>query len=180
MNSTIKSLSARIALAAVMTAVAAVFTLLIRIPFAPTRGYINLCDAAVYFAAFTFGPVTAFISGGLGPAIADIISGYAQWAPITFLAHGLQGLTAGLVAWQFFKKTGKGFSLSSPGLYLGWLTGTLVMISLYFGGGLILAGLSAAAEIPMNLIQNLAGLLAGSALSQAVQKAYPPVINYRW
>jgi len=87
----------RIAMAAVLTAVTVVFTYLVRIPIAPTRGYINLGDVAIYFTAFTFGPVTAFIAGGVGTGIADLIAGYGQWAPISFVIHGVQGLAAGLI-----------------------------------------------------------------------------------
>ena len=81
-----------------LTAVTAVFTYLVRIPIAPTRGYLNLGDVAVYFSAFTLGPFTALLSGGLGTALADLLAGYPQWIPISMLVHGLQGLLAALVA----------------------------------------------------------------------------------
>lgn len=88
----------RIATLAILIAVTALFTYIIRIPVAPTRGYINFGDVSIYFTALIFGPFTAFITGGAGTAIADLISGYSQWAPFTFLAHGLQGLMIGMVA----------------------------------------------------------------------------------
>jgi uncharacterized membrane protein len=51
-----EGLSARIvAVVAILTAVTCVFTLLVRVPIAPTRGYINLADVGVYFAAFALG-----------------------------------------------------------------------------------------------------------------------------
>src|SRR6056297_3276154 len=87
----------RIATLAILIAVTALFTYVIRIPVAPTRGYINFGDVAIFFTAIIFGPITALISGGIGTALADLLSGYAQWAPFTFLAHGLQGLAIGLV-----------------------------------------------------------------------------------
>jgi len=87
----------RIAMAAVLTAVTVVFTFMVRIPIAPTRGYINLGDVAIYFTAFTFGPITALIAGGVGTALADLLAGYGQWAPISLVIHGAQGLTAGLI-----------------------------------------------------------------------------------
>ena len=97
-NSSIKNLAAfKIASLAILIAVTTVFTYIIRIPIAPTRGYINLGDVAIFFTAITFGPITAFLAGGLGTALADLFAGYAQWAPITFFAHGLQGLLVGLI-----------------------------------------------------------------------------------
>ncbi len=76
----------KVAVVAVLTAVVVVFTLVIRIP--TTKGYLNLCDVAICFIAFTFGPVSAFLAAGLGAAIADLISGYAQWvrSPSSFMA----------------------------------------------------------------------------------------------
>ena len=71
----------KVAVVAVLTAVVVVFTMIVRIPTA--KGYINLCDVAICFIAFTFGPWSAFIAAGLGTALADLFSGYAQWAPIS-------------------------------------------------------------------------------------------------
>lgn len=87
----------RIASIAILTALVTVFTIIIRIPIAPTRGYINLGDVAICFAALSFGPFTAAIAGGLGTGIADLLSGYAQWAPISFFIHGLQGYLVGII-----------------------------------------------------------------------------------
>jgi uncharacterized membrane protein len=163
----------RIATLAVLIAVSAVFTYMIRIPVAPTRGYINFGDVAVFFTAITFGPVTALISGGLGTALADIISGYAQWAPFSFLAHGLQGLVVALVVRQA--------RFHFVPLALGFLAGTVVMGGIYFLTGGFMVGFPAAAtEIPGNILQNVAGVLIGAPLAMAVQKAYPPIDRYRW
>ena len=150
-----------------------VFTYVVRIPVAPTRGYINLGDVAVFFSAFTFGPFTALISGGLGPAIADIVSGYFQWAPITFAAHGLQGLAAALVIRAL---SGKKIAEPAAGL-----AGMIVMVGLYLAGGAFMVGFGAAVvEVPMNVLQNAVGILGGFVLSKAVKKAYPPVSRLVW
>lgn len=165
--------SGRIAAIAIMTAVTMVFTYVIRIPIAPTRGYINLGDVAVFFTAFTFGPFTALISGGLGPAIADIVAGYSQWAPITFAAHGLQGFAAALVI--------KALSAQKFAEPLAGVAGAAVMAGLYLLGGALMVGFAAAAvELPMNLLQNAVGILGGFVLSRAVKKAYPPVERLVW
>ncbi len=82
-----------IALTAVMIALVAVVTRFLIVPIG--AGYFNFSDMAVYFVAFTFGPWIGFLAGGIGAAIADLSAGYAAFAPLTFLAHGLQGLVAG-------------------------------------------------------------------------------------
>ncbi|MBC7236890.1 MAG: ECF transporter S component [Chloroflexi bacterium] len=156
-----------IAIAAIMIAVTAVFTILVRVPIPATQGYFNFSDVAVYFAAFSFGPVVGLIGGGVGAAVADLLGGYPQWALLTFLAHGLEGLVAGLLG------RNKGLS----GLILAWLAGTVTMMGLYFlGEGLVLTGWGpAVAELPFNLIQNVVGGLVGIPLFYAVRRAYPPI-----
>jgi len=169
----------KIASIVVLSAIVAVFTLIIRIPVAPTRGYINFGDVAIFFVAFIFGPVSAFFAGGLGTAIADLVGGYAQWAPISFLVHGLQGFLVGFV-YNIFTKENLHVNIFLQG-FLCFLVGALVMVSGYFFAGLLMVGPGTALlEIPGNILQNLAGVIGGMALAAAVQKAYPPVNNFKW
>jgi uncharacterized membrane protein len=155
-------------LTGLMTGITIVFTLIVRIPVAPTRGYITLADVAVYFSAFAFGPVIGGLTAGLGTGLADLIGGYPQWMVLSFLIHGLQGLTAG-----FIGRRGKlGF------LILGMLVGGVIMVAGYFTAGALLYGTGPAlAELPGNSVQVLVGGLAGIPLVYAVRKAYPPLID---
>ena len=162
----------KIAALAILIAVTTVFTYIIRIPVAPTRGYINLGDVAIFFTAVTFGPITALLAGGIGTALADLFAGYAQWAPITFFAHGLQGLVIGLLL---------GKKINIQRLILSFIGATITMAGIYYITAGIMYGFGAAvAEIPGNIIQNAAGILVGVPLAGAVRKAYPPIRNYRW
>ncbi|MBN1834790.1 MAG: ECF transporter S component [Spirochaetales bacterium] len=168
----------RIASLAVLTAVTAVFTYMVRIPVAPTRGYLNLGDVAIYFTAFSFGPVTALISGGLGTALADMISGYSQWAPISLVVHGLQGLVAGLIGGILGKGPRRVFN---PYWLVGAAAGTVLMCGGYLLSGTFMVGFGAAlVELPGNLLQNLAGIAGGIPLAMAVRRAYPPIGEMRW
>jgi uncharacterized membrane protein len=72
--------------------VVTVFTTVIQVPNPARGGYFNLSDVAVIFASVTFGPWVGLVAGGLGTAIADLILGYAQFAPLSFIAHGGEGL----------------------------------------------------------------------------------------
>ncbi|MCF7913789.1 MAG: ECF transporter S component [Spirochaetaceae bacterium] len=181
----------RIATLAILIAVTALFTYVIRIPIAPTRGYINFGDVAIFFTAIIFGPITALITGGVGTALADLLAGYAQWAPFTFLAHGLQGLAIGLVinTGRKLHAPSKQHKASTPvprkpgivSLLLAFVLGTLVMGGIYFlTGGLMVGFAAAATEIPGNILQNVAGILVGTPLAMAVWKAYPPIRYYTW
>jgi uncharacterized membrane protein len=158
------------ALTAMLIAVTTVFTLLVRIPIPATQGYINFSDVATFFSGFTFGPLVGGLAGGVGAAIADLIGGYAQFAPLTLLAHGLQGVLAGLIG-------RKGTWLA---LILGWLAGTCAMVGIYLlGEGLILTTFpNAVVEAPFNLLQNAVGGLIGIPLFFAVRRAYPAILQF--
>lgn len=165
----------KIAVTAVLTAVVVVFTMIIRIPTA--KGYLNLCDVAICFIAFTFGPTSAFIAAGLGTALADLISGYAQWAPISFVVHGLEGLFIALIV------RGDG-TLEVP-FWKKLLAGVVCMATVSGGywalSALFIAGPAVAlAEIPGNLAQSGVGFVLGLGLSMAVKRAYPPVRSLSW
>ena len=160
-----------ISLTAVMTAIVFVFTRFIQIPIG--TGYLNFSDIAIYFTAFAFGPWVALIAGGLGAALVDLSLGYTQFAPLTFLAHGLEGFAAGYVAMK----------MSGPMRYpLAWLLGTVVMVALYFIGEAsfeVLGGMGQAVEeFPFNILQNVVGGIVGVALLVAVRRAYPPIDRY--
>ena len=165
---------------AILTAVTAVFTILIRIPIPATKGYFNFSDVAVFFAAFSFGPITAAVAGGLGTALADIISGYAQWAPISLFAHGVEGLLAALIVRAARRSEGQS-SLVAVGWWIaGGIAGSIWMIGAYLGGGYLLAGAGALAEVGFNVVQCGVGITVGVVLTLSIRRAYPPVRAYSW
>ncbi len=155
-----------IAITAVMTAVIFVLTRLIQIP-TPAKGYVHLGDAGIFFTAFAFGPWVGGIAGGLGTALADVTSGYPQWAIFSFLVHGLQGLVVG---WLVVRQQEWQWILVAVGI------GSAIVVVGYFFAGIVLMGLAtAAAEIPANIVQALSGGLVGAPLFVAVRRAYPPL-----
>ena len=162
----------KVAVVAVLTAVVVVFTLVIRIP--TTKGYLNLCDVAICFIAFTFGPVSAFLAAGLGTAIADLISGYAQWAPISLIVHGIEGLLIALIVRKQPLSKMRTL-LAAIGCVLTVSLGYFVLSALFISTVAV-----AAAEIPPNMIQAGVGVVFGLALSKAIKRAYPPVSALSW
>ncbi len=164
----------RISLVAIMTAVVAVFTMVIRIP-SPIGGYISLCDAAVSFAAYAFGPFTGLIAGGLGAAFADLIGGFPQWALISFIVHGIEALLMGLVV--------RKDSTAIPMLIIAALIAVIVVS----GGYLMLTTLfgltvfsEAILEVPGNIVQSAVGAVLGLVLYSGVRKAYRQLDDLRW
>lgn len=167
-----KNYAVGIATLAVAIALVCVFTMVVRVPLG--SGYLNLCDVAIAFCAYTLGPVTALVAGGLGPAIADLAGGYGQWALVSFIVHGLEGLLMAVI----LKAMGR--SLVSK-IVSGVLCILIVPLGYYVLSGAFLVGFEAAlADIPGNFIQSTVGAVVGFALSEAVVKAYPPVRSFAW
>lgn len=160
-----------ISLMAVMTAVVFVFTRAISIPVG--QGYLNFSDIAIFFSAFAFGPWVGLVAGGLGTAFADLSLGYTQFAPVTFLAHGLEGLLAGYLAMKM---------AGSMRYAIAWLVGALAMIGIYFVGEAVfevLGGLGQAlTDFPVNIVQTVVGGVVAIALLAAVRRAYPQIDRF--
>lgn len=146
----------KLALAAVLTALTCVATMLIHIPMPATNGYINLGDALVLLCVFLLGPAWYGVAAaGLGSMLADLLLGYAVYAPGTLIIKCLVALTAALVV-----RAGHG---KMPALIVGAIAGEALMVLGYFAyEGLALGyGLAAAASIPGNALQGAAGAVVG-------------------
>ncbi|RME11682.1 MAG: ECF transporter S component [Ardenticatenia bacterium] len=165
-----------IALAGVLTALVMVVTRFVVVPVG--QGFFNFSDVAIYFIAFAFGPWMGLIAGGLGTALADISLGYASFAPLTFLAHGLQGFLAG-----YLYDRVQGAPLNK--MLVGWFGGTIAMAGIYFVGEFFGAAFGwggpaqATAEVVPNLLQNVGGGIVAIPLVILVQRAYPLLARFR-
>lgn len=164
--------SLKIAVMAISIAIVAVFTIAVRIP-TPTGGYISLCDVAVTFVSFAFGPIVGLVAGGLGTAFADLVGGYPQWAIISFIVHGLEGLLIGLLVRGTKESLGKK------------ILAAVIAIVVVAAGYFVLSGFflttfpEALTEVGPNAIQAGVGAVLGLALYVAVSKAYPRLDDLR-
>ncbi|HEY8418703.1 MAG TPA: ECF transporter S component [Limnochordales bacterium] len=156
----------RLAYAAVGAALVAIATMFVQIPMPAGQGYANVGDAAIFLLAALFGPVVGLAAGGIGSALADVLTGYAVWAPFTLVIKGLEGWIAGRLAYEAFRSRGL-----SPQVFAGFAVAALWMMAGYFVAGAVLAGsfAAAAAGIPLNLFQAVGGIAAGSALLYALR-----------
>ena len=137
-------------------------TLLVRIPL-PGEGYFNFGDVVVVFAGLYGGKKAGFVAGAFGSALADLI-GFPLFAPITFVAKGLEGWICGF---------GKG--VSGWKVYLITSIGVLAMVAGYFLGSALLPQIGlpgALAEVPANLIQAGLAVVCGNLVFQAFEKYF--------
>ena len=147
-------------------AVVVVVTLLIRIPVPATQGYINLGDAAIIVCALLWGPRSGGIAGGFGSALADLLGGYAHWAPFTLLIKGAEGLIVGLLG---------GGNPRMIRMALAATTGGIVMVAGYFGVETFLYGWQPALLAAWaNGLQALAGAIVGTGATLLLKRGLSP------
>ena len=82
---------------ALSIAIVTLLTLVIRIP-SVKGGYINFGDIAIFIVSVLIGKESGALAGGIGSCLADIISGYAVYAPATFGIKGVEGFICGLIS----------------------------------------------------------------------------------
>lgn len=157
------SKSKLVATVGVFAALTTVATVIVQIPVPETKGYINLGDAVVLLSGIVLGPAAGALAGGIGSALADVLSGYAHWAPFTLVIKGVEGFLAGLLS-----RTGKKALRT-----LGVLLAAFEMVLGYFLVETLLYGVGAAlAELPGNVFQAVFGalvaLLAGEQLRRRI------------
>ena len=126
----------KLVLSALLAALCCVATMVVQIP-SPMQGYVNLGDCFVLLSGWMLGPWYGFAAGGIGSMLADVLLGYAHYAPGTLVIKGLMAMTAALIL--------RRVNGSSAGRVLG-------------------GAAAEAASIPGNLVQAAAGLAAGLML----------------
>ena len=149
--------SKTIAVYALMSALVTVATFAIRIPMVATDGYLNIGDGIVLFTGVAFGPLAGFIAGGIGSALADLISGYAHWILPTLLIKGAEGALAGVLFFLLKKLRANRF-LSAG---IAALPSAIMMVAGYFIASWIMKGSAAVAftSVPGNAIQGAVGIV---------------------
>ena len=117
-----------IAIMGIFTALETIMTTTISIPIPATTGYFNVGEGLIYFAAILFGPYIGAFVGAVGASFADILVGYAFFAPGTFIAKGAEGFVVGFV----FKKLRENNSINNNwklfSLILGFVAGGLMAL----------------------------------------------------
>lgn len=137
---------------------------LIRI--APTdKAYFHLGEAVIFATAITFGRWYGGVAGALGSALADLLGGYAVWAPITLVVKGIEGYVVGTI----------GHGKKPPQQFIAMLIGALILIAGYGAAAYFIFGVAALpTELIGDAIQGTAGIVIGYFASRLLQRALPP------
>ena len=157
----------RLALTALFSALCCVATLVIQLPAPATGGYIHLGDCFVLLSGFCLGPFWGGLAAGIGSALADVLTGYAQYVPATFVIKLLMALVAGVLC-RFLLKKERRTWLTVVVYALAGVCAEAIMVVGYFAYEAVVLGYGwgALASVPLNLVQGgvgfaLACLLVG-------------------
>ena len=145
-----------------LMALTTVMTMAIRIPTPGTNGYLNLGDMVVFLSALILGRKGGFVVGGVGSAMADLLSGYTHYAPITLIVKGLEGYIAGRI---YETRLGQRVPLLATTIGGIWMA-----FGYYFAEIFMYGGKAALASIPGNLLQGIVGAITAVALFAALKK----------
>ena len=158
----------KLVLSALMAALVYVATSIIQIP-SPVNGYVNLGDCFVLLSGWLLGPW--YGAAGIGSMLVDLLSGYGHYVPGTLIIKGLDALAAALI----FRALGRG----KTAMLVSGIVGETIMVLGYFAyASMILGkGLAAAASIPGNIVQGIAGIAIGLVLAVLLQKAKAPALS---
>lgn len=99
-------------------------------------GYAHLGNCFILISGVFFGPVTGLLAGGIGSALSDLLTGYAQWIIPTLIIKGIMGFVIGYIA----NRTGLTVNMFKIRTAAASIVGIIIMIVGYFIGGSILYG----------------------------------------
>ncbi len=144
-------------------------TVTFRIPVPFTQGYVHLGDAMIFTAVIMLGCRRGAVAAALGSSLADILGGFAIWAPWTFAIKGGMALVAGLVIAGLMKTHIAGMNGIGAEI-TGFIFGGAFMTGGYFLAEWVMYGSpqTAAIEIPWNIAQMAVGGVIAIALSESL------------
>ena len=155
-----------VVISAMLASLTCVATMIIKIP-TPLQGYANLGDCIVLLSAFLLPVSYGFCAAAIGSALADVLSGYAMYAPATFVIKGLMVIVAYFIYKQFTKKDKK----LLLGKIISGVIAEVVMVAGYFVFEGFMYGFGASlVNIPANAVQGLVGLIMGVLLINVFEK----------
>lgn len=163
-----ENLLVQISLMAIMAALVAVGTFVIRIP-NPMGGYFNVGDVMIFVAALTFNPLVGGFAGGVGSAIADAI-GFPVFVIPTLIIKGLEGLIAGAVSNRksMFRDV-LAVIVAGCEMIVGYFLVEWLVLQWGLGGAL--------AEVPTNVAQIVVGGVVGIPIAFVIRRRLPEILK---
>ena len=151
----------RITKTAIFMAIITVTKIVIDIPIPGTKGYINASEVAIFLTVLILNHKSSSLTAGLACAGADILLGYAFYAPITFFVKAIEALLAHNLLKVKKLPVFASLALASVINPLGYFLAEIFM----YGKQTALIG------IPANIGQSLFGALVATIVYPLIIKA---------
>ncbi len=152
--------------AALLASLVMVSTMFLKIP--TVTGYVHLGDGVIFGASLALGPALGAATASVGSALADLLSGYAIWAPWTFFIKGGAGIIAGFFG-RGRKKGGQLAALLAASVWIiaGYALGTAVIYKPASSAAVL-------GEVLGNVVQTASGVIIGLYLAPVLAKVAHP------
>ena len=141
-------------------------TVIFRIPIPMTQGYVHLGDTMIFLGVLLLGKKEGAAAAGLGSALADILGGYAFWAPWTLLIKIAMAYISGFLIEkaELPKHAGSSRKRELAVLIPSMTAGGLVMCAGYLAAERIMYGswTIAALSLPWNIGQFVTGIVVAA------------------
>ncbi len=163
----------QIVLAAMFMGMIVALTLIIRIPIPGSHGYIHLGDSMIFLAVLALGKKNGALAAGIGSALADVIGGYAVYAPVSLVAKALMAYIMGVfIERALARSASAGTGKVRAIMITGMVIGGLVMVASYYAAETVMYGnpVIPLAGAGMNCIQFAVGGVIAFALESALEK----------
>lgn len=169
-----KDKTGRMVLTALMVCLVLLATYIIKIPSPFTQGYVHLGDTMIFLSVLLLGKKGGAAAAGLGSGLADLMGGYAAYAPWTFIIKGLMAFIMGAFIEAATRKKKHHMKIGSVPLVeiIGMvIAGTEMVIGYAVVDG-VLAGnmLAGILGAPFNVGQFTVGLVLATILAMTLYK----------
>ena len=139
----------------------------IKLPILSSGGLVHLGNVMLFASAILFGKKKGAIAGAVGMALFDLSSGWALWAPFTFVIRGVMGYLVGAIAYSK-DRNGDNFLINILAVVL---SGIWMIIGYYITEVILYGNLVAPiASIPGNITQLVVGLVLGLPLAKILKR----------
>ncbi len=149
---------------ALFAALVCVATLMLQIPL-PIGGFVHLGDGVTLLCGWLLGPLWGGLAAAVGGMLADLFSGFAIYAPATFLIKGGMAVLVYFL-YRAFRK------LHFAALIVGSILAEILMILGYFVYEATVCGygLGALANLFGNGLQGVFGVVSGVILLEVLHR----------
>lgn len=139
----------------------------IRLPISINGGLIHLGNTMLFMSAIVFGGKKGAAAGALGMSLFDMSSGWAAWAPFTFVIRGVMGYIIGSLS----NMRGRNGRYMLWNLLSIFIAGVWMVIGYYFAEVILYGNwVAPMTSVPGNVIQIVVGAVIGIPLSSALKR----------